>query len=257
MRQFSLLYNEINVKTFVEKRNLRLTTDELNRFNCFGLIDRRSVNVADADSVAHNVYRPGSAAIEDVIATFGKEVVADPEPSGTPLPSIDRRKLGAIVFADAEAMKKLERIVWPHVRADIIARIQDIRNEFCTKGQSEPKETLPIVVLEAAVLLDAGWDDLVDGLWVVTVSQETAVHRLMENRGLTREDAEKRISAQANRRGIGQDSLASDISAGIVSGTITNDGDISALQSELLRSLNDPSAWYPAERKIARSVAAV
>jgi dephospho-CoA kinase len=224
------------------------------------LIDQRSVYIADADSVAHNVYRPGSAAIDDVIATFGKDVVADPDAeqsAGTPLPSIDRRKLGAIVFADAQAMKKLERIVWPHVRADIVARIQDIRNEFRTKGQSEPKETLPIVVLEAAVLLDAGWDDLVDGLWVVTVSQETAVHRLMENRGLTREDAEKRISAQANRRGIGQDSLASDISAGIVSCTIPNDGDISALQSELLRSLNDPSAWYHAERTIATSVSAV
>jgi dephospho-CoA kinase len=61
----------------------------------------------------------------------------------------------------------------------------------------------PVVVLEATVLLDARWDDLLDGLWVVTAPRNVALHRLIEKRGLTLLEEKKRLNAQESRRGIG------------------------------------------------------
>ena len=86
--------------------------------------------IIDADKVAQSTYAPGASAYEDVVAAFGNVIVAA---DGT----IDRTKLGPIVFSDPAQLKKLTSIVWPHTSD----RIRELTTEMRAKG-----EKLPIVV---------------------------------------------------------------------------------------------------------------
>ena len=196
----------------------------------------------DADSVAHSIYTPGSQAVLNVVDAFGKDILVqqdDGEEDSTAPMEIDRKKLGEIVFAERSAMAKLEAIVWPHVKTLITDEI-DIQRQKWTK-ECIASNKRPIVVLEAAVLLDAGWDDLLDGVWVVTTPRDVALARLIETRGLTIEEANKRIDAQESRRGIGN--LQQEIDYGLITGEINNDGSLDALTRSLSRSLDDPKFW--------------
>lgn len=200
----------------------------------------------DADSIAHSVYAPGSQAVHDVVSEFGSGILLDGTTPHNGM-EIDRKKLGAIVFADPSSMAKLEAVVWPHVKKLIIERIEGLRQEWETaemgQTQASPRQQqrLPVVVLEAAVLLDAGWDDLLDGVWVVKTPTSVALQRLMETRGLSEEEARRRIDAQESRRGIGN--TQDEIDSGIVTGVIENNGSMEGLKKSLQAALDDPTFW--------------
>lgn len=115
----------------------------------------------------------------------------------------------------------------------------DIVREKWAQGKIEANN--PVVVLEAAVLLDAEWDDLLDGIWVVTAPKTIALERLMETRGLPQEEAEKRITAQDSRRGIGN--LQDEISNGVVTGVIENKGTLADLEQALGIAMEDSKSW--------------
>jgi dephospho-CoA kinase len=134
--------------------------------------------IIDADKVGHEAYTPGSDCYRDVIDAFGNDVVA---PDG----QIDRRALGAKVFGAPEQRRRLEGIVWPWMRRTMERRLASLR-----------EEGIPVVVLEAAVLLEAEWTPLVDQVWVVIASPEIARARVVERNGLTPEQADQRIAAQ-------------------------------------------------------------
>jgi dephospho-CoA kinase len=184
----------------------------------------------DSDSIAHSVYEANSPVIYDVVKEFGSDILIDGE--------IDRKKLGSIVFADNDAMKRLERIVWPHVRTKILQQIDIIKSAQSVDNVGK----VPIIVVEAAVILDAEWMDFLDAVWVVTASQQVASYRLQNNRGLNMEEATKRIDAQISRRGIGN--LQEEVDAGILSAVILNDGTLEDLKALLSKKLYDPNAWY-------------
>jgi dephospho-CoA kinase len=134
--------------------------------------------IIDADKVGHETYRQGSETYRAVIEAFGSDVVgADGE--------IDRRALGGKVFGDPEARRRLEEIVWPAIRQLVQQRLAGLRDQ----GTS-------VIVLEAAVLIEASWTDLVDEVWLVEASPETVRGRLSDRNGLTAEQAEARIRAQ-------------------------------------------------------------
>jgi dephospho-CoA kinase len=144
--------------------------------------------VIDADRIGHEVYRPGTEGHRRVAEAFGPGVVAA---DGT----IDRRALGAVVFADPGARARLNAIVHPLLAAEVARRIAAARAEGFTA---------PIVV-EAAILLEAGWQSLVDRIWVVSTAPENAIARVMASRDLTRAEVERRLGAQmpdAERRGL-------------------------------------------------------
>jgi len=183
----------------------------------------------DADSLAHQVYQPNSPAIQEIANEFPADVVVV---NG----EIDRKALGAIVFSDPSAMSQLEQIVWPHVKDEIRKQINLHRE------QQQEAEQDSIVILEAAVLIDAGWMDLLDGLWVVQASQNVAMERLTKYRGLDTDTALQRIEAQQSRRGIGN--LQQEVDQGIVSAIIPNDGDIDTLKETLEEALHNPTSWY-------------
>lgn len=197
----------------------------------------------DADKLAHSVYEPGSVALDEIAREFGKDVLEDSDDA-----QVDRKKLGAIVFNDAESMSKLERIVWPHVRTKIEERIAEIARERRRRSSttsSSPPAVVPnddVVVVEAALLLETDWHDLLDGLWVIRSSRRVATRRLVDDRGLTEEEAEARIRAQEGRRGAGAP-VAEEVERGAVTAVIANDGSLEELRSSLGEALRDPASF--------------
>lgn len=136
--------------------------------------------IIDADKLGHKVYDPGTEGFNNVVAAFGDEIVAEDG-------QIDRKALGAKVFGDGGGgLKQLTDIVWPEIRKLAEAEISELK-------KANPDAT---VVLEAAVLFEAGWQDIGDEIWVAVVDQELAISRAMERDGLERDAVENRIAAQ-------------------------------------------------------------
>jgi dephospho-CoA kinase len=119
-------------------------------------------------------------------------------------------------------------------------RIEEERTNWM-EGKSAEGRVLPVVVLESAVLLEAGWGDVLDGIWAVTAPKEVALERLIETRGLSQEEAEKRMNAQECRRGIGN--LQEEISNGVLTGVIENKGSLDELKQALSDALNNSKSW--------------
>lgn len=156
------------------------------------------VNLVDADKLGHLAYAKGSPAYHSLIARFGAEKIlaeADEGAKGEEgdLREIDRRKLGGIVFSDKAEMDALCQIVWPVIRSSIESTIQE--TSYKEKQSSGAKKHY--LILEAAVMLEAGWEDLVTDMMLVTyVDRDLAKTRLMERNSLSEEEALKRINAQ-------------------------------------------------------------
>jgi dephospho-CoA kinase len=134
--------------------------------------------VVSADLVGHEVYRPGTAVWDEVVAAFGSDVLTAGQ-------EIDRRKLGSIVFADPEARRRLNAITHPPMRRLMAERLDDLRRQGAR-----------VAVLEAAILIESDWVDLADEVWVTLVGPAEAAQRLMARSGLSREEAEARIASQ-------------------------------------------------------------
>ncbi|HEY6393884.1 MAG TPA: dephospho-CoA kinase, partial [Candidatus Binataceae bacterium] len=111
--------------------------------------------VMDVDKLAHLTYAPDGAAYSEVVAAFGERILA-------PDRSVDRKKLGPIVFADPAGLKKLTDIVWPRTFESMRKTVSGMRS----KGEKRP------IVIEAAVLVEANWQPLFDEIWLVTASQD-------------------------------------------------------------------------------------
>lgn len=186
----------------------------------------RSGMGADADKVAHSVYEPGNAARSDLVEAFGETIVNDDDGS------INRPALGSIVFSDSSKMKRLESIVWPHTQRMVTELLRSV---------STDESKRPIVVVEAAMLLDADWCQWMDGVWMVTADPSVCQQRIVD-RGGTVEQAIQRIQAQSTRRGIRN--LQAEVENGVVSAVITNNGSIEDLKDLLSSKLDDVSAWY-------------
>lgn len=133
----------------------------------------------DADKVGHEIYLPGAPAYRDVIAAFGDGIVAADG-------SIDRKKLGPIVFADPAQLKRLEAIVHPRMFERMGEMVADIR----AKGVKSP------IVIEAAILIEAHWQPLFDEIWLVVAPHEKVLERVELERGLKPEQTAARIKAQ-------------------------------------------------------------
>ena len=141
----------------------------------------KGANVVYADKLGHQVYDPGTQAFREVIETFGEKIVAEDS-------HIDRKLLGSMVFGQPDELKKLTDIVWPQIRRLAELEIAGL-DAFYPDG---------IAVLEAAVLFEAGWEDIGDETWVVIVDREIAIERAMYRDHRDREGVERRLDAQLN-----------------------------------------------------------
>ncbi|MFJ9667059.1 dephospho-CoA kinase [Streptomyces sp. NPDC101219] len=142
------------------------------------LVERGAVLI-DADRIAREVVAPGTPGLAAVVETFGEEVLAEDG-------SLDRARLGSIVFADQEKLAALNSIVHPLVGAR-------------SKELSEAAPDDAVVVHDVPLLTENGLAPLYDLVVVVDASPDTQLDRLVRLRGMTEEDARARMAAQATR----------------------------------------------------------
>ncbi len=144
------------------------------------ILEELGADFINADLVGHQIYLPGKDAWKEIINTWGEELL---QPDRT----IDRQKLGAIVFSDSKALAKLNEITHPRIYTEL-------EKEMVAKQKiGGDKKAL---VVEAAILIEAKWFPLFEQIWVVVTEKETAIQRLADSKGLTRDQAQARINAQ-------------------------------------------------------------
>ncbi|XP_074520207.1 bifunctional coenzyme A synthase [Halichoeres trimaculatus] len=132
----------------------------------------------DCDKLGHEVYQPGTAAYHRVLEEFGSDLLNEDK-------TINRRALGKKVFGNQERLKALTNIVWPEIALLVKERINQAR-----------EEGMQVCVVDAAVLLEAGWTDMVHEIWVTIIPEEEAVLRITERDGVNTEDALRRLQSQ-------------------------------------------------------------
>ncbi len=134
--------------------------------------------VLDADRVGHETYLPDTPAWKDLVAAFGREITG-------PSQEIDRKKLGAIVFSDPAKLKQLNGIVHPRMRDLMEQKLREL-----------DRQGVDTVVLEAAILIEAGWLSLVDEVWITQAREEIVVERVKARNNWSEEQIKARIDSQ-------------------------------------------------------------
>ena len=163
--------------------------------------------------MGHQVLAPDGEAYEDIVRRFGNEVI---DADG----AIDRKSLGTLVFAEPRRLEALNRIMQPHMATRMAAEIAAVR------ARPDPP---PAIVVDAAILFEAGWYQLCDRIWTVSASPQSATSRLAARDGMAPDQARARIDTQwsnAAREG-GADRV------------IRNDGTLETLLAEIDRMWAD------------------
>ncbi|MFC1989522.1 dephospho-CoA kinase [Chloroflexota bacterium] len=161
--------------------------------------------ILDADKVGHEAFKSGTEAWREVVATFGKQVL-------TPGGEIDRKKLGEIVFSQPESLSRLNQIMHPRMYDMMNAQIEEYR-----------RQGMDVVVLEAAILLEANWTSLVDEVWVTVTPEAMVLDRVKKQRGLAEEETLARIRSQ----------LSSEERVKHADVVISNDGDLDEVMAKV------------------------
>lgn len=138
------------------------------------LVEKGPVEI-DADTVYHELIAPDSELWRALVDRYGDSIIGDDR-------TINRRRLGAIVFAEADALADLDRITHPAVVAEIRRRLAGLRGG--------------VVVVDAVKLLESGLDEDCDQVWLVLCSPEQQVERLMARNNLSEADAKRRVELQ-------------------------------------------------------------
>ncbi len=146
-----------------------------------GMMRDLGCRVIDADAISRNLAEPGQSAYEEIISAFGREIVlADGH--------LDRAKIAHLVFSDASKLSTLNKILHPRV-------ISEEERQLVEIARAEPNA---VAVVEAALLVEAGHQNILERLIVVWCRPEQQLERLTDPRGraMSRDDAMQRIAAQ-------------------------------------------------------------
>ena len=142
------------------------------------MFEERGIVVIDADQLSRQAVAAGSAGLAAVVAAFGGQVLRDDG-------QLDRKRLGAMVFADPQLRRTLEGILHPEIRR--------LAEEQLARAAGEGRR---VAVYMAPLLIEAGATDRVDELWVVSVRPEVQLMRLMARDGIGEDEARRIISTQ-------------------------------------------------------------
>jgi dephospho-CoA kinase len=143
-----------------------------------GMLRGMGFRVIDADALGHTLMEPGTRAYGEIVAEFGAGVLGVDG-------RVDRGKLGSLVFADSKKLARLNAIVHPRVEEEMVRQF----------GEWEHDGVRDAAFVEAALLVEAGYQKNLDGLVVAWCRPEQQMERLME-RGLSEAEARRRIAAQ-------------------------------------------------------------
>lgn len=145
------------------------------------ILKAEGIDVIDADEIAREVVSVGSTGLEAVVSCFGQNIVNEDQ-------SLNRTKLGQIVFNDEEKLEQLNNLLHPLIKK----RIKELIRELAKKGSE-------IITIDAALLIEAGWERMVDVIVLVDVDEKIQIERLIKRNNITHEIAKKMIEKQAKR----------------------------------------------------------
>ena len=145
------------------------------------ILAQQGAVVIDADQVAHSLYIVGSPIWQGLVKAFGLAVLR-------PDKQIDRKRLAEIVFADKEKLAQLNKIVHPQLKSKLIKI-----------AEKQKAESSKLIIINAAVLKEIGLIKHVDEVWVVMAKEDNRLKRL-QNKGLSKGEAENRIKAQTSEQ---------------------------------------------------------
>jgi dephospho-CoA kinase len=134
--------------------------------------------IINADELGHELLQPDSQTHKEIVAAFGKSILKS---NG----EVDRNKLAKLVFDDTTALAQLNQITHPKIYEIVKHKIEEYRHTGAK-----------VVVLEAALLIEAGWTPLVNQVWVTVAPEATVVRRLQSSRVLTEEQVLARLHSQ-------------------------------------------------------------
>ncbi|XP_073539678.1 bifunctional coenzyme A synthase isoform X1 [Phyllobates terribilis] len=141
-------------------------------------LEKLGAALIDCDKLGHQSYKPEGPAYQQVIDEFGSDILCE---DGT----IDRRAIASKVFGNKDQLKRLTNIVWPA----IATLAKEAMEEAAAKGIS-------VCVMDAAVLLEAGWNEMVHEVWTVIIPEKEAISRIMKRDGVSEEAAKNRLASQ-------------------------------------------------------------
>ena len=142
------------------------------------LRDKFDAAVIDTDTIGHEVMEIGKSAYKKVVEIFGNKVIAEDG-------SIDRKKLGSLVFDNQKLLCKLNNIIHPAVEAEVDKRIAEFT-----------KKKYKYIALETALLIKVGYNRKCDKVWFVYADKDIRLKRLYDNRGIGKEKAGKIFESQ-------------------------------------------------------------
>jgi dephospho-CoA kinase len=156
----------------------------------------RGFHVLDADKIAREIVLPGSDMLIEIADVFGKDIILEDG-------SLDRKKLGEIVFSDPGKKKTLDGLMHTKILELIHERVLQFREEaeLALGSGIDPGHISRnnVIFIDAPLLFETGLDKSVGEIWVIDVDEETRIKRIMDRDGLKKEDIQKRISAQMTR----------------------------------------------------------
>lgn len=159
-------------------------------------LTQRGFHVLDADKIAREIVMPGSEALIELISVFGEEILLSDG-------SLDRKKLGAIIFSDAEKKKMLDDIMHTRILEIIHQKVVEFRETIAQVGRGNVGTARlardRTIFIDAALLFETGLDKFVSEIWVVDVEKEIRIKRVIDRDGLSRGEILKRIENQMNQ----------------------------------------------------------
>ena len=144
------------------------------------LLEELGAIIVDSDKLAHKAMEPNTPGWQDIIKTFGSEIL-------NPDMTINRKRLGDIVFNDHKLLFKLNEVIHPRVAEKFKDIISEVRKSYTDNS---------VIVIEIPLLYETRMERLCDEVWVVWVDEATQIKRLMEREGISKADAINRIKSQ-------------------------------------------------------------
>lgn len=143
-----------------------------------GLFRKLGIGVIDADEIAHQLVEPGNAALENIANLFGQEYL---QPDG----SLDRRRMRQRIFSDPVAKEKLESILHPLIREEMLEQGGKLESPYC--------------IFSIPLLFEQGWQDMVDRVLVIDCTVELQIQRICKRDNITEQEAMAIINSQIDR----------------------------------------------------------
>lgn len=175
------------------------------------ILEKYGAKLILADDMAKEIVKPGMPAYESIIFEFGTEIL---HTDG----SINRKKLGDIVFSDNSKLNILNQITHGIVAEKISSQLRELRNE-----------NKKLVVVEAIVPIEQGFLDLVDTVWVVLVPEPIRIERIIKRNDITHSEAKQRVRSQ----------MSDAMYKSIADKVIYNNGNIAELEEKVWEALKN------------------